>query len=161
MNKTRFEAALLKKIESMGEKSALLDACSYSLTNGGKRLRPLLVLMVAEAIGSVDVMPSALSVEFFHTASLIADDLPCMDDDALRRGLPALHKAFGEAPALLASYTLIAAGYGGIHENALVLRECPKLRESADRRAVECLEAATRCAGPRAAMRGRYSRAVL
>ena len=79
-----------------------------------------------------------------------------MDDDALRRGLPALHKAFGEAPALLASYTLIAAGYGGIHENALVLRECPKLRESADRRAVECLEAATRCAGISGATQGQF-----
>ena len=151
--KTRFEKELCLSIERMGEKSLLRDACSYALTNGGKRLRPLLVLMIGEALGSYDVMPSALGVEFFHTASLIADDLPCMDNDALRRGLPSLHKVFGESTAVLASYTLIAAGYGGIYENAKVMRQ---LTASADARAMECLEAATRCAGIRGATQGQF-----
>src|SRR5258707_9122846 len=98
---SRFETALRLFIEQMGGKTTLRDACSYSLLSGGKRLRPLLVLMTAEAIGSCDVMPVALSVEFFHTASLIADDLPCMDNDEMRRGVPSLHKAFGEGSAVL------------------------------------------------------------
>jgi geranylgeranyl diphosphate synthase type II len=151
--KIRFEKELLLAIEKMGEKTLLRDACSYALTNGGKRLRPLLVLMIGEALGSYDVMPSALSVEFFHTASLIADDLPCMDNDPLRRGVPSLHKVFGESTALLASYTLIAAGYGGIYENA---KEIRKFTVSADRRAMECLEAATRCAGIQGATQGQF-----
>lgn len=151
--KSRFEQELLLSIEKMGEKSVLRDACSYALTNGGKRLRPLLVLMIGEALGSYDVMPSALSVEFFHTASLIADDLPCMDNDPVRRGVPSLHKVFGESTALLASYTLIAAGYGGIYENA---KEMRKKTSSADRRAIECLEAATRCAGIQGATQGQF-----
>jgi geranylgeranyl diphosphate synthase, type II len=151
--KSRFEKELLLSIEQMGEKSVLRDACSYALTNGGKRLRPLLVLMIGEALGSFDVMPAALSVEFFHTASLIADDLPCMDNDSFRRGLPSLHKVFGESTALLASYTLIAAGYGGIYESA---RKLSPLMPSADRRALECLEAATRCAGIRGATQGQF-----
>ncbi len=94
-----------------GEKGTLREACEYALTTGGRRFRPALVFMVADALGnSLDASDAALSVEYFHTASLIADDLPCMDDDDERRNKPSLHKAFGEATALLASYTLIAAG---------------------------------------------------
>lgn len=146
--KTRFEQELLLYIDLMGEKSVLRDACAYSLTNGGKRLRPILVLMIGEALGLCDVMPSAMSVEFFHTASLIADDLPCMDNDAMRRGVPSLHRAFGEAAAVLASYTLIAAGYGGIHENGK--------RINSDIRAMECLGHAARCAGIQGATQGQF-----
>src|SRR3989344_7419672 len=114
----RVEEDLRHSIEKLGEKNGLRDACEYALTNGGKRLRPIFVLMIADAIGEgLDAMPAALGVEFFHTASLIADDLPCMDDDDTRRSRPSLHKAFGESVAILASYTLIAAGYGAIYEN--------------------------------------------
>jgi geranylgeranyl diphosphate synthase, type II len=74
---------------------------------GGKRLRAALVLMSA---GGQATEP-ALAVEDFHAASLIADDLPCMDDATERRGKPTLHCAFGEQTALLASYALISAGY--------------------------------------------------
>jgi geranylgeranyl diphosphate synthase, type II len=66
-------------------------------------------------------MPSALAIEFFHTASLIADDLPCMDDDDLRRNQPSAHKAYGEPVALLSSYALIAAGYGLIGKNRTLM----------------------------------------
>lgn len=146
------EKELLRSIEEMGEKNQLRDACEYALMAGGKRLRPLLVLMIGDALGyGHDVMPAALSVEFFHTASLIADDLPCMDNDEMRRNRPSLHKAFGETVAVLASYTLIAAGYGGIHLNARKMRS-----PQADHVAVLCLEAATRCAGIRGATNGQF-----
>ncbi|HSX13829.1 MAG TPA: polyprenyl synthetase family protein [Chlamydiales bacterium] len=146
--KARVESALLQYIDGMGEKSPLRDACAYSLTNGGKRLRPILVLMIGEALGKNDVMPAALSVEFFHTASLIADDLPSMDNDAMRRGVPSLHVAFGETAAILASYTLMAAGYGGIHENGRIIGN--------DKRAMECLKYAVKCAGIQGATQGQY-----
>ncbi|HSX26620.1 MAG TPA: polyprenyl synthetase family protein [Chlamydiales bacterium] len=151
--RTQIERELRLFIEEMGEKNRLRDACEYALTNGGKRLRPILVLMIADALGlGFDVFPAALSVEFFHTASLIADDLPCMDDDDLRRNRPSLHKVFGESVAILASYTLIAAGYGGIHRNSGKMKASSK----ADAIAVLCLEAATRCAGIKGATNGQF-----
>lgn len=146
--RSRIETELRRFIEQMGEKNGLRDACEYALLNGGKRLRPILVLMIADALGhGHDVMPAALSVEFFHTASLIADDLPCMDDDDVRRNRPSLHKAFGENVAILASYALIAEGYGGIYRNGLKNR-------SAD--AILCLAWATRCAGIGGATNGQF-----
>jgi geranylgeranyl diphosphate synthase type II len=143
----RIEAALKIFVSEMGEKNRLRDACEYALLSGGKRLRPQLVLMIGEALGSFDVMPAALSVEFFHTASLIADDLPCMDNDGERRGRPSLHKMFGETVAVLASYALIAEGYGGIYRAGLLN---PKADLSL------CLEAATRCAGLQGATNGQF-----
>jgi len=114
---------LRQSIASFGEKTVLRDACEYSLLNGGKRFRPTVVLMVAKALGyGLDVSNSALAVEFFHTASLVADDLPCMDNDDIRRNKPAVHKVYGEAVALLVTYALIAAGYERIYRNGEVLR---------------------------------------
>lgn len=112
--KKKIDQALKNSIAQMGPKTPLRDAVEYSLLNGGKRFRPLIVLFVAEALGENDVMDAALSVEYFHVASLIADDLPCMDDDDFRRGKPSLHKVYTEDVALLASYTLIAKGYEAI-----------------------------------------------
>ena len=153
--RSRIEAELLKAIERMGERNRLRDACEYALTTGGKRLRPILVLLIADAIGKgYDAMPAALSVEYFHTASLIADDLPCMDDDDERRNRPSLHKAFGESVSILASYTLIAEGYGGIYENGRKMKE--KAGSEADAAALLCLEAATRCAGINGATSGQF-----
>ncbi len=146
--RSRIENGIRAFIEQMGEKNALRDACEYSLLNGGKRLRPILVLMIAEALNKgFDVLPAALSVEFFHTASLIADDLPCMDDDDVRRSRPSLHKAYGENVAILASYALIAEGYGGIYRNS---------RHNPQADALLCLEAATRCAGINGATNGQF-----
>ncbi|MCA9071253.1 MAG: polyprenyl synthetase family protein, partial [Planctomycetaceae bacterium] len=82
----------------------LREAMAYSLLAGGKRLRPVLVLMACEACGG-DVkaaLPAACALEMVHTYSLIHDDLPAMDDDDLRRGKPTNHKQFGEALAILA-----------------------------------------------------------
>ncbi|MEI8125209.1 MAG: polyprenyl synthetase family protein [Parachlamydiaceae bacterium] len=114
----RSEEAIKKNLPCLGKPSkdggtALSDACEYALLNGGKRFRPSLVYMIADALpGKKDVSCAAMAIEFFHTASLIADDLPCMDNDDERRNKPSTHKVFGEATALLASYALIAAGYG-------------------------------------------------
>lgn len=113
----KFDPILTKSIDSFGPKTRLRDAIEYSLKNGGKRFRPAVVFMVAKALGGDVAEEAAVAVEFFHTASLIADDLPCMDNDEERRGVPTLHKAFDETTALLASYALIAAGYEYIRLN--------------------------------------------
>lgn len=106
------QSKLEASVESLGEPSRLRDACLYALTNGGKRFRPSVVLMIGKALNSsADVSDAALAIEYFHTASLIADDLPCMDDDSIRRDSPSLHIKYDQATALLASYALIAAGY--------------------------------------------------
>lgn len=111
----RAEKALLERKEHFGSQSKLKEACLYALSHGGKRFRPALVWMVAEALNKgLDATEAALAVEYFHTASLIADDLPCMDDEKERRGSPTTHAVFGEATALLASYALIAEGYASL-----------------------------------------------
>jgi len=86
----------------------LLEAMRYSLLAGGKRLRPVLVFAAAELFGATpqQVMPAACALEMIHTYSLIHDDLPCMDDDDLRRGRPTNHKVYGEAMATLAGDAL-------------------------------------------------------
>lgn len=151
------EREILRAISTMGEKGLLRDACEYALTTGGKRLRPRLSLMVAESLGhGLNATPAALSVEFFHTASLIADDLPCMDNDALRRGYPSLHVKFGEDIAILASYTLIAAGYEGIFRNGELMRSDPRFSSRSDATSVLCLQTVSQCAGLKGATQGQF-----
>ena len=155
--RVKFEQALFLAIERMGEKNALRDACEYALVCGGKRLRPLIVMGISDALGfGLDVMEAAVSVEFFHTASLIADDLPCMDNDDVRRSRPSLHKAVGEGLAVLASYTLIAEGYGGIYRNGAQMGRDERFVERADKVALTCLKAATSCAGMNGATNGQF-----
>lgn len=94
----------------------LTEAMNYSLLAGGKRLRPALVLEFNRlAAGTHDVsekaLPYAAAVELLHTFSLIHDDLPCMDDDGLRRGMPTNHVVFGEATALLAGDALMTEAF--------------------------------------------------
>lgn len=153
----KIEAELSHSLEQMGEKGPLRDACEYALQGGGKRFRPLLTLLIADAIGSsLEVMPAALSVEYFHTASLIADDLPCMDNDSVRRSRPSLHTAFGESTAILASYTLIAAGYRGIYQNGKEMEKSASFRGRAPWASLYCLEAASRCGGLQGATQGQF-----
>ena len=85
------------------------DAMAYSVEAGGKRLRPVLTLEVCRMLGGdiQHALPFACAVEMIHSSSLIHDDLPCMDDDELRRGKPSCHIAFGEANALLAGDALL------------------------------------------------------
>ena len=95
------------------EPAPLHAAMRHLLFPGGKRLRPALALAAAEAVGAPPerALPVAVAVELVHTYSLIHDDLPCMDDDSLRRGLPTVHVAFGEATAVLAGDALLAAAF--------------------------------------------------
>lgn len=117
--KDQFEDYLREAIPNLCKKNKLRDACEYALLNGGKRIRPIIVLMVAKALGfESPPLKACLSVEFFHTASLIADDLPCMDNDDFRRDKPSTHKVFGETVALLASYALITEGFEMIYRSA-------------------------------------------
>lgn len=98
--------------------SRLSEAMRYSLLAGGKRLRPVLCLAVARACAperaeelSRAILPFAAGLEMIHTYSLIHDDLPCMDDDELRRGKPCNHKVFGEGMALLAGDALLTGAF--------------------------------------------------
>jgi geranylgeranyl diphosphate synthase type II len=92
---------------------ALHAAMRHVLFPGGKRLRPVLALAAAEAVGAPPerALPAAVSVELIHTYSLIHDDLPCMDDDAERRDRPSVHVAFDEATAVLAGDALLTAAF--------------------------------------------------
>ncbi|RMD46019.1 MAG: polyprenyl synthetase family protein [Aquificota bacterium] len=95
----------IKRLAPKGVPEKLFDAMSYSLNAGGKRLRPILILESAKAVGKEtidDIVDIAVASEFIHTYSLIHDDLPAMDNDDLRRGKPTCHKVYGEAIAILA-----------------------------------------------------------
>ncbi len=89
------------------------DAMNYSLSNGGKRIRPILVLEFCRLCGGNidDAMNFACAIEMIHTYSLIHDDLPCMDNDDFRRGKPSCHKAYGEEYALLAGDGLLTLAF--------------------------------------------------
>lgn len=93
--------------------SKVLDAARYSLLNGGKRIRPAIVFEFCKLCGGKedDALDFAVALEMIHTYSLIHDDLPCMDNDDLRRGKPSCHKAFGEDIALLAGDTLLTEAF--------------------------------------------------
>jgi geranylgeranyl diphosphate synthase type II len=99
--------------EPEGHASELIKAMYYSLFAGGKRLRPILCIAAAEAVGgkAKDVLPVACALELIHTYSLIHDDLPAMDNDNLRRGKPTNHKVFGEAMAILAGDALLTEAF--------------------------------------------------
>jgi len=99
--------------EPSGPEGRLFEAMHYSLMAGGKRLRPVLALAACEAVGGPleAAMGLACSIEMIHTYSLIHDDLPCMDDDDLRRGRPTNHKVFGEAIATLAGDALLTDAF--------------------------------------------------
>ncbi|HEX4845853.1 MAG TPA: farnesyl diphosphate synthase [Geothrix sp.] len=97
-----------------GEALRLGEAMRYSLEAGGKRVRPVLCLLAAEAVGGTvaQALPGALALEYVHTYSLIHDDLPAMDDDDLRRGRPTNHKVYGEGHAILAGDALLTEAFG-------------------------------------------------
>ena len=99
--------------EPEGPASQVIESMKYSLFAGGKRLRPILCLAGAEAVGGdeADALSVACALELIHTYSLIHDDLPVMDNDDLRRGKPSNHKVFGEAVALLAGDGLLAEAF--------------------------------------------------
>lgn len=127
--------------------SELLDAMRYSLLAGGKRIRPILALEFCRISGG-DVktaLPVACAIEMLHTYSLIHDDLPCMDDDDLRRGKPTNHKVYGETIAVLAGDALQAEAFGTILRSKV----------SAEKRAA-CAEALADAAGVDGICGGQY-----
>lgn len=95
------------------EPQQLHQAMRYSVFAGGKRLRPILFIATCEALGQdwLPILPYACALEMIHTYSLIHDDLPCMDNDDLRRGRPTCHKVYGEATALLAGDALLTHAF--------------------------------------------------
>ena len=112
-----FEKSLRSAVPPARTKPATIHrAMRYSLLSGGKRLRPLLCCAASEACGGTirDALPAACAVEMIHAYSLIHDDLPCMDDDDLRRGKPTSHVVFGEGIAVLAGDALLTAAFGVI-----------------------------------------------
>ena len=105
-------------------------AMRYSLFAGGKRLRPILALAAAEAVGGSreDALPLACALELIHTYSLIHDDLPAMDNDDLRRGKPTSHKMFGEALAILTGDALLTEAFFLLARPDLMKRVPPRRR---------------------------------
>jgi geranylgeranyl diphosphate synthase type II len=115
------EEHLVPGLEREGVPDSLYESMRYSLMAGGKRLRPMLVLAVLEALDKPVErgLPYACALEMIHTYSLIHDDLPAMDDDDLRRGKPTNHKVFGEATAILAGDALLTRAFSLIAESYL------------------------------------------
>jgi geranylgeranyl diphosphate synthase type II len=113
--------------EPEGPAADLIASMKYSLFAGGKRLRPILCLAGAEAVGGeeADSLPVACALELIHTYSLIHDDLPVMDNDDLRRGKPTNHKVFGEATALLAGDGLLTEAFSLMTKMELTERLSP------------------------------------
>ncbi|MCE5193900.1 MAG: polyprenyl synthetase family protein [Nitrospiraceae bacterium] len=112
----------------------LRDSIVYSLSAGGKRIRPILCIASYEACGgnTEGIIPYASSLEFIHTYSLIHDDLPAMDNDDLRRGKPTNHKVFGEGMAILAGDGLLTEAFYLLSKN-----KSPKITESALLKVIE------------------------
>ena len=106
-------ASLESILKTSGPPDRMLQAMTYSLMAGGKRIRPILCLAATEAVGgeTQDVMPAACALEMVHTYSLIHDDLPAMDNDDLRRGKATCHRAFDEATAILAGDALLTLAF--------------------------------------------------
>ncbi len=103
----------------------LLESERYSLMAGGKRIRPIIALAFCRLFGGEDgdVMPYACALEMVHTSSLIHDDLPCMDNDTVRRGKPTNHTVYGEAVALLAGDALLTDAFGVVAGNKKISPE--------------------------------------
>lgn len=142
--RTAIDAALLAALPSPPScPSAVADAMHFSVTAGGKRLRPILCLASAEAVGGHwrQAMPTACAIEFIHTYSLIHDDLPAMDNDTVRRGQPALHVIAGEAIAILAGDGLLTEAF------ALMAREPRETDASLASRKVRVIEIVAAGAG--------------
>ena len=127
--RVEIDERLIALIECPSEAPLLIESMLYSVKNGGKRLRPVLLLMMLEAFG-IDRqhgIATAVALEMVHTYSLIHDDLPAMDNDDLRRGKPTNHKVYGEAMAILAGDGLLTDAFRVIVEDTM-LDEIVRLR---------------------------------
>lgn len=152
--KNKIDKLIINSLNKWDNSISLFEVCKYALMQEGKRFRPTLVYMVSEALAkNWDASQAALSIEYFHTASLIADDLPSMDNDSIRRGVPSTHIKHGEASALLASYALISEGYRLISENTLTIRS---YTDKADQIGILALKYAAKNTGISGAAGGQY-----
>ena len=132
---------LRKVIEGLDEASGNLKrSMEYSIFSGGKRLRPILAIASSEASGGTveDAIPAAIALELIHTYSLVHDDLPSMDDDDFRRGVPTNHRVFGEATAVLTGDALLTRAFWvltefspSVKEPALLVRVIREIAEAA------------------------------
>lgn len=118
MNNKAFED-YLRQQATVGLPSRTKEAMTYSLMNGGKRIRPLILFSLLKDYGFKEQLgyPCGCAIEMIHTYSLIHDDLPCMDDDDLRRGNPSCHKAYDEATAVLAGDALLTRAFQVVLES--------------------------------------------
>ena len=122
------EEHIMDYIPEIDHKSiTLYDSMKYSITSGGKRLRPVLLLASCEFSGGtmVDALPYACALEYIHTYSLIHDDLPAMDNDDFRRGNPTNHRVFGDAIAILAGDGLLNSAYEIMNMDMLMYFDNP------------------------------------
>ena len=120
---------LMDFIPNIDNKSiSLYESMKYSLTAGGKRLRPVLLLAACEFAGGniKEAIPYACAIEYIHTYSLIHDDLPAMDNDDLRRGLPTNHKVYGDAIAILAGDGLLNCAFEAISKDMMIFYDSPE-----------------------------------
>lgn len=141
----RVDKALLERLPSIENSTTQLPvAMRYAITNGGKRVRPILAYATGRALNIPleRVDPAACALEMMHAYSLVHDDLPAMDDDDLRRGKPTCHKAFDEATAILAGDALQALAF-----TILALNRDPELSDSAKLRMIEKLGSASGAEG--------------
>ncbi|MDD6311156.1 MAG: polyprenyl synthetase family protein [Firmicutes bacterium] len=122
----------------------LYESMKYSVNAGGKRIRPILLLAACDFCGGNinEALPYACALEYIHTYSLIHDDLPCMDDDDLRRGLPTNHKVYGEAVATLAGDGLLSSAFELMTHDMLLYFDNPT---ELKRRVSACYEIAKGC----------------
>ncbi len=136
------EGWLKEHLESLRPFGKLVESMGYSLLSGGKRIRPILTLAACRLCGGEarTALPLACALEMVHTYSLIHDDLPCMDDDDLRRGKPTNHRVFGEAAAVLAGDALLTNAFA-------VLATAPGLSAERQIQSVRCLSEAAGPAG--------------
>ena len=114
---------LLDFIPNIDNKSiSLYESMKYSLTAGGKRIRPVLLLAACDFAGGDirEALPYACAMEYIHTYSMIHDDLPAMDNDDLRRGLPTTHKVYGEALAILAGDGLLTSAFEAMNKDLML-----------------------------------------
>jgi geranylgeranyl diphosphate synthase, type II len=145
----RINPALDGFIRRSDETDRLVEAMRYSLMAGGKRIRPILCLASAEAVGgdSAEAIPVACALEMIHTYSLIHDDLPAMDNDDLRRGKPTCHIAFDEATAILCGDALLTLAFQ-------ILSESPPIDAASALKRLEIVHILAGAAGYRGMIQG-------
>lgn len=140
--KNIIEEHLMDFIPDVDHKSiTLYESMKYSLSSGGKRIRPALLLAVCDFCGGniEEALPYACAIEYIHTYSLIHDDLPCMDNDDLRRGNPTNHKVYGEAMATLAGDGLQSAAFEAMNRDMLLYFDEPEMLNNRIRASYEII----------------------